>query len=163
MSNAKIVWRERCWKRREVGGLKFQLMTNNESVFVSAESHPNCTFADFCLGLILHLKRFLFSPSSPFFLPSFSSTLWEFFLPYQVYKRKVDCFQIPCSPGIFAFHSMAQNRGLNLANGLIFQSTKSWIKFRRFLSLKCTCCPCWANEVVIELPTRGPVLACCHW
>jgi len=62
MSNAKTVWRERCWKRREVGGLEFHLMTNNESVFVSAEGHQKV-----CTLLSLTSTRVWYSTRNGFF------------------------------------------------------------------------------------------------
>lgn len=61
----------------------------------------HCTFSDLWLGLILHLKRLLFSPSTLFIFPP------NFFA--LVYKRKVEHFQIPHGSEIFAFHSVARN------------------------------------------------------
>lgn len=104
------------------------------------------TFTDFCLGLILNLKRRLFFPlSNLFFLLSLLLLHFVFF--FLVHKRKVDLFQILHSPGIFAFHSMAQNTE-NLFLQMVWSSspsTKYWIKFWRFVWLKCTCCPCWGK------------------
>lgn len=159
MSNAKIIWRERCWKRREVGGLKFQLMTNNESVFVSAEGHQKfCTLLSLTSASVWYStwKGFFFSPHV--FLNFFSSG-FTFFFPFLVYKGKVDLFQILHSPRVFAFCSMAQNRKLILADGLILQSTKYWIKFWRFVWLKCTRCPCWASWSVHWTSSQR---ICCH-
>lgn len=71
----------------------------------------------------------------------------------------MDLFQMLHSPGIFAFCSMAQNRELILANGLILQSTKYWIRFWRFVWLKCTRCPCWASWSVHWTSSQR---SCCH-
>lgn len=96
---------------KEKGSRRAQILADdNESVFVSAEDHQKfCTLLSLtsAWGLILYLTRFL-SPASNLFLFLFFFYFYFFFF-FLVYKRKVDLFQIPHSPGIFAFHSMAQN------------------------------------------------------
>lgn len=140
---------------KEKGSRRAQIPADDKqwiSVFLSRGPPEilHSTFTDFCFGLILHLKRLLFSPHV--FLNFFSSS-YTFFSPFLVYKRKVDLFQILHSPRVFAFCSMAQNRKL------ILQSTKYWIKFWRFVWLKCTRCPCWASWSVHWTSSQR---ICCH-
>lgn len=150
MSNAEITRRERCWKGRRVGGLKFQLMRNSESVFVSEECHQK-----FCT--LLSLTSFWVGCSTwKGFLPSeilFSPSTFTFFS--LVHKRKVDLFQIPHSPGIFAFCSMAlniENLFLQMLWSSNPQNTRS--NFEGFCGWNVPAVLVEAIEVVTELPSR---------
>lgn len=118
-------------------------------------------FTDFCLGLILRLNRLLFSPSNLFFL---LFLLLLLFFPFLVYKRKVDLFQIPHSPGIFAFRSMAQNIE-NLFLQMVWSSNpqNSGSDFEGLCGWNVPAVLVEPIEMVNELPTRGAALVCCHF
>lgn len=161
MSNAEIIRRERCWKGREAGGLKFQLMTNNESVFVSAEGHQK-----FCALLSLTSFWVWYSTWKGFFLPSqifFFPSTFTFFFSWG-HKRKVDLFQIPHSPGIFAFCSMALNTE-NVFLQMVWSSNPQntgW-NFEGFCGWNVPAVLVEAIEVVTEPPSREAALSCCHF
>lgn len=161
MSNAEIIQRERCWKGREAGGLKFQLMTNNESVFVSAEGHQKfCT----CFRWLLFGSDIPLEKASFYLLKSFFFLLLLlFFFPWG-HKRKVDLFQIPHSPGIFAFCSMALNTE-NVFLQMVWSSNPQntgW-NFEGFCGWNVPAVLVEAIEVVTEPPSREAALSCCHF
>lgn len=136
---------------------------DNESVFVSAEDHQKfCTLLSLTSAWVWYStwKGFFPLPQIFFFFPS----TFTFFFFFLVYKRKVDLFQIPHSPGIFAFCSMAQNTE-NLFLQMVWSSypQNTGSNFEGLYGWNVPAVLVKPIEVVIELPTRGAALACCHF
>lgn len=86
-----------------------------------------------------------------------------FFFPWG-HKRKVDLFQIPHSPGIFAFCSMALNTE-NVFLQMVWSSNPQntgW-NFEGFCGWNVPAVLVEAIEVVTEPPSREAALSCCHF